>query len=690
MNKNNIHSVEQQASLSWSLCYHYLYLRDRIYLSSTSKQFYTLINNEFIWRYSSLQPSNYSQLTQLLNHSTNNLFKCMYELDFSLLGDFLINSSDKLIISNYIVPCLNNSFIRLRSFNLSSFRLLNDLEHSIIINSLSYQSLTNLNLSQNDTIGLATFKTIGTYLTKLRNLNISFCDNVTDLCLLSLLGNQCLETLDMSYCRLITDNSLFILRFLSNLSHLTLDWCNNITANGINYFISKVIHINVANEFINGLIKQFNIQSNTTINLNDMKCIHDLLISNINNSNSYVTIPNIHYLSCRGCNSINNNAIKLLSNFKELKSFNLRSCNGINNNIFYSLIDLKDSLNDLDLSDCSLLQGNHNNLSNLAHLYNLTSLNVWNINSLDDQGLYYITRCNKIKILKISSASAVTDTGISYLRELIYLENLDLIELNNISENSFVHLSHLSALLTQLNLSRCNQLTNNGLMYISKLIHLNSLNISQCEAVSDEGLMNSIALLTNLTSLQCNNIHNLTQQSIEYVLTRLTALRYLDIRYCKQLQSLTIQSKNSKCEVDNDSMMSDYSSDQSVNNLNDFSYNSNNSLHTSSNNQNENHILNEEFSHSMYSNDYSNHHNLIAAAKNPYRRNIPVIASVTEREDISINSNLSNYIAHTSVNSAPPQHSPTANSSSFLSENSKRATQNNNYFSADLSCPMPR
>eukprot|EP00242_Pyramimonas_sp_CCMP2087_P001278 CAMPEP_0198229078 /NCGR_PEP_ID=MMETSP1445-20131203/113933_1 /TAXON_ID=36898 /ORGANISM="Pyramimonas sp., Strain CCMP2087" /LENGTH=327 /DNA_ID=CAMNT_0043909519 /DNA_START=216 /DNA_END=1199 /DNA_ORIENTATION=- len=124
------------------------------------------------------------------------------------------------------------------------------------------------------------------------------------------------------------------------------------------------------------------------------------------------------------------------------------------------------------------------------------------------------------------------DQWLRTLTGLTGLTSIDLTSCQEVSDNGLRTLAGLTT-LTSLNLSGCFKVSGDGLQALVGLTALTSLNLAWCEQVSDDGLR-SLAGLTTLTSLDLAYCDQVSDNGL-HALAGLTALTSLQLKGCEQV-----------------------------------------------------------------------------------------------------------------------------------------------------------
>ena len=144
-----------------------------------------------------------------------------------------------------------------------------------------------------------------------------------------------------------------------------------------------------------------------------------------------------------------------------------------------------------------------------------------------------ITLLQRLSSLNLSYCDQITDEGLGHLALLIpqpQIEDDDSdAELGNELEAPVKFVLQL-AQLTSLNLRGCDKITDTGLEHVAQLTQLTSLDLRSCAKITDTGLEH-VAQLTQLTSLNLSGCYKITDTGLEHV-AQLTQLTSLDLYDC--------------------------------------------------------------------------------------------------------------------------------------------------------------
>ncbi|XP_022889755.1 F-box/LRR-repeat protein 14-like isoform X4 [Olea europaea var. sylvestris] len=205
---------------------------------------------------------------------------------------------------------------------------------------------------------------------------------------------------------------------------------------------------------------------------------------------------NLQALNLNYCDLISDHGLEQISGLSNLTTLCFRRNNVITAQGMSSLSGLV-NLVKLDLERCPKI---HGGLVHLNGLVKLESLNINCCSCIADADMKHLSGLSNLKSLQIAF-SKVTDYGITYLKALHKLALLNM-EGCPVTAACLESLSDLGALL-YLNLSRCNNLTDDRIDKFSKLRSLKVLNLG-FDDVSD-AILTHLKDLTNLESLNLDS-----------------------------------------------------------------------------------------------------------------------------------------------------------------------------------------
>ena len=367
--------------------------------------------------------------------------------------------------------------------------------------------------------------------------------------ILSKLLDESIENLDLSYSSLINNNILkLISEKCKNVRNLSVAYCLSITSEGIIY---------IANHC----------KSLESIDLSGCQLIKDEGVYElIKNCKSLVTI------NLTGCQQITTNAICSLSLLNNLENLSLKNCKQITDPVIESLTD---KLIQLDLSDCDQITDSAvlsiAKKCNKIKMLKLTSPKITDF-SIDQVA----NQCHSLELLELRGCDQISDQSISSITK--NCTNLMSLALSSCKNNSFAFNftnnfelnknNHLNLLnLKFLDVSGCTNVVDSSLEFISKYcLHLQSLNLSGCENITDSGLIHLIHSHPDFHELNLTRCKNLSDSSIIILAKKWMKLKKLSLNSCIQIsdQSIIELTKYSRKLSELDISFCDKVSDHSV------------------------------------------------------------------------------------------------------------------------------
>lgn len=125
----------------------------------------------------------------------------------------------------------------------------------------------------------------------------------------------------------------------------------------------------------------------------------------------------------------------------------------------------------------------------IAHLSRLRKLKLCGCHALGDDGMRHMSRLPLLSSLSLANCDTVTDTGIAHLSRLASLRKLsffggDMEDISGrITDASLNHLAHVSGLVS-LKLINLPDITDDGVLHLSRLTDLTFLSFEECENVT--------------------------------------------------------------------------------------------------------------------------------------------------------------------------------------------------------------
>ncbi|CAH2281617.1 PREDICTED: uncharacterized protein LOC108704637 isoform X2 [Pelobates cultripes] len=252
----------------------------------------------------------------------------------------------------------------------------------------------------------------------LRTLSLSSCTLITDHGLSVIQYLHKLQYLNLSSCVKLTDLCLVYLKGLDHLSHLVLDQ-TKVSDDGMYDFLvhsrCSLTHLSVNQTAL----------TERTLNLMSHR-IPDLKLLSIKNTqisdvSSLSELKQLHSLHLDNTKVTEQSLLAIRS----LATLSLLSLSGVQSLTSDRVLEL---LSGLSLTRL-VLPGRRcltvNGLSYLRHLHLLVELNLTDHTHITDQGVQHISHLARLQVLSLCNTS-VTDAGLLYLRGLRHVEELSL------------------------------------------------------------------------------------------------------------------------------------------------------------------------------------------------------------------------------------------------------------------------
>jgi hypothetical protein len=163
-----------------------------------------------------------------------------------------------------------------------------------------------------------------------------------------------------------------------------------------------------------------------------------------------------------------------------------------------------------------------------------------------DADLLLLPQLSKLQELNLSDNNNITNEGLKYLSVMNRLQCLDLSKCD-VTDDVLARVSVISG-LQEINLSYCKKITDEGLKYLSTINGLLSIDLSSCN-ISDEGLR-YLSRLKKLQYLVLPGCINITDLGLKY-LSGMDELIYIELSYCKKVSATSIRefSDMNKCKI---------------------------------------------------------------------------------------------------------------------------------------------
>ncbi|XP_015951181.1 F-box protein At3g58530 [Arachis duranensis] len=178
----------------------------------------------------------------------------------------------------------------------------------------------------------------------------------------------------------------------------------------------------------------------------------------------------------------------------------------------------------------------------------LESLNLNGCQKISDTGIEAITSCcPQLKIFSIYWNVRVTDTGLKQtVQNCKYIVDLNISGCKNISDRGLQCVAENYPELVSLNLTRCIKITDDGLkQLLHKCLSLQSLNLYALSSFTDEAYK-KICLLEHLKFLDLCGAQNLSDEGLSYI-SKSKNLASLNLTWCVRVTDKGVISIAQNC-----------------------------------------------------------------------------------------------------------------------------------------------
>lgn len=322
---------------------------------------------------------------------------------------------------------------------------------------------------------------------------------------------------------LINDNFVHSIgRLYPNLTVLSLNRCPNLSSKFL-ITIGKMmklqeLYLSGQNE-VRSLACLSNLPSLKTLDVAQCKRLNDIsglmeIITNfesldfsgITASLELLTVfcmDKLKYLNLQGCYQVSDNFLGRLK-LPKLNKLNISSCVRVTDKMLPSLISTTDCMNDLNLSWLKKVKPVFfTDISSISRLFwRIKRLNLSNMN-MTDKCLLAIQSANPVslEVLNIALCKDITDRGISNLRTIPSLKELDISHLCNITDHGLIPLVRKLHQLKSLKMDGCVSVTDSFVRILSHCRSLQYLSCTQCSLVTNEAVEEITEVLPRLSTV---------------------------------------------------------------------------------------------------------------------------------------------------------------------------------------------
>ncbi|KAL3144635.1 hypothetical protein ABBQ38_001994 [Trebouxia sp. C0009 RCD-2024] len=397
----------------------------------------------------------------------------------------------------------------------------------------SAQTITKLDLSK--CVNVTNSGVSGlTRLQRLQSLDLSDCNNLGDDSLQALLpGLPHLHTLTLQHCTHVTDAGITGISQSSQLTSLNLALCREITDTGVASVAALPLLHTLDLTFCD------RITDASVHHLHQLPGLQNLGMACCKLSSSGVgALGSLEGLTCLdlvGCvDGVTPDAMRLLSQAPRLKSLNLAFCSLLSDAGVQALSRLT-TLSNLNLAYCKWLS--NDGILTTSTLTALTSLNLQGCCQTAphlDMGLAalhcmpylvhlslgscklapgaitHLSALTQLLELSLRFCKGVVPPDLIALKTMRRLKHLDLSGVVACTNSSLSNVSGLRY-LQKLHIGFNRQLTGKGLAHLTQLSHLTHLAVNSCPLVREAALESLLAALPSLTKMTTNESQDADQ-----------------------------------------------------------------------------------------------------------------------------------------------------------------------------------
>ncbi|XP_019306809.1 dynein regulatory complex subunit 6 [Panthera pardus] len=383
-----------------------------------------------------------------------------------------------------------------------------------------------LNLS-NTIITNRTMRLLPRHFHNLQNLSLAYCKKFTDKGLRYLnLGDGChkLIYLDLSGCTQISVQGFRnIANSCTGIMHLTINDMPTLTDNCIKALVERCPCI-TSIVFIGAPhISDCAFKALSTCNLRKIRFEGNKRITDACFKFIDKNYPNISHIYMADCKRLTDSSLKSLSPLKQLTVLNLANCIRIGDMGVKQFLDGPVSIRIREL-----------NLSNCIHL--------------GDASIMKLSECcPNLNYLSLRNCEHLTDLAIEYVVNIFSLVSVDLSG-TNISNEGLMTLSRHKK-LKELSLSECYKITDVGIQAFCKgSLILEHLDVSYCSQLSNEIIKALAIYCVSLTSLSIAGCPKITDSAMEMLSAKCHYLHILDISGCVLLTDQMLEDLQIGCK----------------------------------------------------------------------------------------------------------------------------------------------
>ncbi|PKI51484.1 hypothetical protein CRG98_028044 [Punica granatum] len=354
---------------------------------------------------------------------------------------------------------------------------------------------------------------------RLEKLSLKWCMEIGDLGV-DLLCKKCLglKFLDISYLQ-VTNDSLHSTAPLVNLEVLAMAGCPFIDDVGLQFLEHGCPSLRVVDVSRCDSISSSGLISEFTPSL--LGCLKDL--------------KNLNTIRVDGARVSESSLQSFCTNCKNLSEIGLSKCVGLTNIGIMQLVCGCSNLRFLDLTCCHSIT-DVAVYAVLESCRKLTCLKLESCIMITEKGLYYLgSFCTLLQEIDLTDCSGINDTGLEYLSRCSKLRSLKLGLCTNISDKGLCHIADNCKDIHELDLYKCDGIGDEGLAALSgSCKRLKILNLSYCTKITDKGVEH-MGQLEELSDLEMRGLVQVTSVGLTALAAGCWRLADLDVKHCENV-----------------------------------------------------------------------------------------------------------------------------------------------------------
>ncbi|XP_060184887.1 F-box/LRR-repeat protein 4 [Lycium barbarum] len=240
----------------------------------------------------------------------------------------------------------------------------------------------------------------------------------------------------------------------------------------------------------------------------------------------------------------------IATSFDCLRVLNLQHCKGITDNGLAAIGSSLSSLQSLDVSYCRKITDK--GLSAVAEgCRDLRTLHLAGCRFVSDLLMKALSKnCHNVEELGLQGCTNITDSGVSVLVEgCPRIKHLDINKCSNIGDIGISSVSGVCSLtLKTLKLLDCYKVGDDSILSLANYCkNLETLVIGGCRNISDESMKSLAAACSNsLMKLRMDWCLNITDSSLDCIISKCRKLEVLDIGCCEEVTDAAFQQLGSE------------------------------------------------------------------------------------------------------------------------------------------------